>query len=225
MADHRHRMRARRDIVRRCQDTPEGRLNAERREGISRHELRLELFLDLRSVGQPGLPERLLAQAEDVHVRRQRLTGALEERIAGECREPRVLRRAGTGQIREGVRITDRQLAQDEGIDEREGGRTRADGQAERQHRGGGHHRILPQQAQPEPDITCQGLGATRELDIAAGFAQLQPMTELPRRLRHRLPPRESLRFEIAGAGFDVEALLLIEGFVEVRGSHRIAQP
>ena len=223
MADHRHRMRARRHIVGRRENTAERRVNAERREGISRHELRLQLLLDVRGVGQPGLPERLLAQAEDVHVRRQRLTGALEERIAGECRETRVDRRAGPGQIGEAVRIADRQLAQDEGIDEREGGRARADGETERHHRGRGHDRVLAQQTQPEPDVTCQGLGAARELDVAAGFAQLQPMTELPRRLRQRLPPRESLRFEIAGAGFDVEALLLIQVFVEVRGSQRIA--
>ncbi len=50
-------------------------------------------------------------------------------------------------------------------------------------------------------------------------------MTELPRRLRQRLPPRPSLRFEICGAGFDVEALLLIQVVVDVRGSQRIAQP
>ena len=111
-----------------------------------------------------------------------RLADPIEEWIAEDRREALIARPSGTAavEIHETLRIADRQFPQDERVDQREGGRARADGEPEREDCGRRDDRILAEEPQPETKVAPEGLDPGHELHIAARVAQEEAMAELP---------------------------------------------
>ena len=120
--------------------------------------------------------------------------------------------------------VADRQLAQDERVDEREGRRARADREPERHDRGRRHDRVPAQEAEAEPEVAPQRLDPRQEFDVAARFAQEQAVAELPRRLCERGLTGEALGHEFVGACFDVKALLVFQISIELGRPHDVGE-
>ena len=222
MADHGGLMRADGPVVRGSQQPAERGCDAQHVEGIARHELRADLLLDAAGIGQDRLPERLMAHAEHVHAGRGRLAEPIEERVAEERREACMGLRADAVEHDEAGRIADRQLAEDQGVDEREGGRDGADGEAERDDGGGGDDGVLAQQPQAEAHVAPEGFEPVQELDVAARFAHQESASELLRSSRGGSLTRHAARHEVVGARLDVELLFLFDLARQPIGAHHI---
>ena len=127
VAQHGDRVPARIDVITRRQDPAEGRLHAEDGERITRDPLAVDL-LDLPAVVERGIAPRLVAHRKQTDLPAARRAQFAKERVV-EAEPVAGLRRRAQREIDQRARIVDRQRPQDEGVDEREGGGTRANRQ------------------------------------------------------------------------------------------------
>jgi hypothetical protein len=129
-------------------------------------------------------------------------------------RDGELLTLRGRGQVHQlrGVRVGER--PQQHAVDDRKDSGVRADPERERENRHRGEDRRAPERPQPVTHVAHEILEARHQLDVAARFAQSQPIAELAPRHRLGRFAGHPLRDEVVDAGFDLERDLLIEGAI-----------